>query len=196
MDEEHGHQQGGKAFSNEAVYAYVEWLKSHIPMVSAYHNHKETMAWLATALYLPTIIGLGHLISLEKADMVLQVVFTLALLLAAALFLVLFINMQFTERWTAADRIKGLMKTMVMLLAEKALLTSEDRREIEVKGAVWPRFVAIRLDECLTPRCWKQTLCFLFSFRWYKLDPRWKTELASYFMIIISTVIAGLLIWT
>ena len=39
---------------------YIKWLTLEIQVYTSYHNHKETMAWVITALYVPGIIYLGY----------------------------------------------------------------------------------------------------------------------------------------
>ncbi len=56
---------------------YIEWLNSQISMEKTYRHHKETMAWLATALYLTTFIGLGIFINTNDLSCTFKVVITL-----------------------------------------------------------------------------------------------------------------------
>jgi hypothetical protein len=41
---------------------YVTWLQSEINTEHSYHNHKETMAWVVTALYVPEVVGLASVV--------------------------------------------------------------------------------------------------------------------------------------
>ena len=91
---------------------YVKWLSFEIDLYGKYHNHKETMAWVATAFYVPGIILIGHYVGQLISPYWLKILFLsplISLLILLALYLVfIFVNMQFNMRWEAADGVKAL----------------------------------------------------------------------------------------
>lgn len=92
----------------------LEWLSREIDRNATYHNHKETMAWTATAFYIPGIIVLGHYAGRIAVYWwqyrIFDVLFLIALFLVA-----LFISMQFRNRWLAARRVEGLIRALTRL---------------------------------------------------------------------------------
>ncbi len=42
---------------------YAKWLTSLLDFYGKYHHHKETMAWVITALYVPGVITLGLIVN-------------------------------------------------------------------------------------------------------------------------------------
>jgi hypothetical protein len=145
---------------------YLEWLNSRISAETAYHNHKETMAWVATALYLPTIVGLGYWISTCNPSWQIKLVLSILILVGFIVFLCLFINVQLAERWKAAARNEMLTNEIKSLLSGGTCSNVSD-------DDVYERY----------------------KHRYRDCDTRLKTEIATYVMIIGATVIAMFLIW-
>ena len=83
---------------------YAKWLAFEIDFNERYHNHKETMAWVATALYVSGIIVLGY-----KAGDIFKsfgwAVGTTVLVLLVACLIFCFVKMHFDMRWYAADAV-------------------------------------------------------------------------------------------
>ena len=191
MDRQHGEE-----FDSEMIRDYAEWLSSEINIEHSYHNHKETMAWIATALYLPASVGLASIVRNLNGCMAITVIFGVAVVIAASVFIGLFISMQFRMRWDASDVVKGLMSASVMLLNRQVPLTLENCQETERHGAFWPRFAYDEINKCSqqSGRQLKTALRLFFTLKCSKLDDRWKTELASYSMIILSSIVAIVLV--
>lgn len=184
-----------KVISNE----YEDWLKAEIDIYQRYHNHKETMAWTATAFYLPGIIGLAYAASLVQWGLVGHVVFSVfALLISLAI--LFFVNMQFRMRWLAADITHGLRRTMARLCAHMPPLSEADIQVEE--GKCWPRFVASEIESEIgkseklrTPKKYLGAFWHMIRFKWYTPDNRLVTEFASYLAITFVSLIAIFLLW-
>ncbi|MFA5064460.1 MAG: hypothetical protein WC566_03240 [Dehalococcoidia bacterium] len=163
---------------------YIEWVNNRISRDITYHNHKETMAWLATAFYIPSIMWLGYNIGDAGLSCAIRLVITIIILFAFIILLCCFIYTQLTERWRAAERIQMLTKI------ELDWLKSTDTAEIErlfqnISLAVdiaWPQSIAEELK-----RRYRQ--------RYSACDTRLKTELTTYAMIIGATAVAISLVW-
>jgi hypothetical protein len=183
-------------FDSDRIHAYAEWLSSEIHKENSYHNHKETMAWVATALYLPAIVGLATVVRQLDGYVAIRVISIVAIAIAAVLVIRLFINMQFNRRWEASDVVKGLMKASLMLLNRQVPLTADNCRETERDATFWPRFACDEINKCSqqNKRRLKTALRLFFTCRWSELDDRWKTELSSYSLIILSTIVAIVII--
>lgn len=77
----------------------INWLKHQIDYYGRYHDHKETMAWVATAFYLGGIIGLsiglGYIPQFHYKAV--PIVLTIVILLAFVS-IGIFLDMQFNRR--------------------------------------------------------------------------------------------------
>lgn len=209
---------------------YRQWLASMINNRQSYHNHKETMAWVITALYVPGIVYLGYIESQIRRGAWEVLV---GVLIFLAWFCVWkFVRMQFYMRWKEADIIAVLMQRLAKLNggAKPPLpkeWTIEEKINTPITLNIWPKFIQCKIDQLKTERkckeafkaLWKFSLSWLyFVFKWiYKLskkiykrkentetrlpkwvlfwrrdpdkdDPRWKTEIPSYILILIATV--------
>lgn len=173
---------------------YIEWLNSQIVKDTSYHDHKETMAWVATALYLPGIIGLGNIIGTTNL-ICLRVVFTVIIILSCTILLRLFINMQFVQRWNAAERIQIYSEFIVRLLSGKLKLEEDARTMVMVDDVAYPKIIADNINNRLASRCFWNAFLILLSLQWRELDDRWKTELSSYAIVILATIVSIILIW-
>jgi Ca2+/Na+ antiporter len=147
---------------------FRQWLISEISRNQAYHNHKETMAWTATAFYVTGIITLGYF-SNEVSFSHICLMVVLILLALCTFFFLLF---QFNNRWVAAGRIEGLIRTISNLQIGSDFTSAE--QEI---GQLYPKFVEKEIPKYSR-----------FG------NSRWEVELPSYIAILISTIIAILLL--
>jgi hypothetical protein len=92
----------------------IQWLTSETNRNSDYHNHKETMAWLATALYLTGIITAG--LSLNQLHGIVWKIIATIIFGIVTLITIWFINWQFKNRDIARLKVKYLIKTALKLL--------------------------------------------------------------------------------
>ena len=173
---------------------YAKWLISEIDFQERYHNHKEAMAWVITALYVPGIIYLGY--SIHRASIPEWVVF--GGIVFVSYLVGIFVKMQFDMRWEAADVVHILMRHMSDL-NRGGELPREDEWVVD-NNDVWPYFVRKELDDLKKERSfwkafiefWKVLLCGLWcKGLWHKEGfNRWKTEIPSYLLIILATLFA------
>lgn len=164
---------------------YLEWLVHEIDISVNYHNHKETMAWLITAFYTSGVIALGYYIG--KISMSGGMKLTLSIVIAIAAYLIWrFANMQFRMRWESKDITDGLRCAAARLCSDLAIPPSEYAIEDCGGGRRWPLFV-------------KKEITWLKERRPCKTvwsDDRGRTEVASYGLIIVASVVALVLLWT
>ena len=174
---------------------YIKWLDSGIQQQERYHNHKETMAWVITALYVPGIIYLGY--SIHRALIPEWVVF--GGMVFVSYLVGIFVKMQFDMRWEAADVIHVLMQRLAKLNGGTESLPANWEFKDE-KNHVWPKFIQDQVCELKKQRSfWNAFIAFwkvlLFGL-WYKGlwhkegFNRWKTEIPSYILIILATLFA------
>ena len=91
----------------------IHWINNEIMRNTVYHNHKENMAWVATALYISGALTLGwHLKDIVNCSE--KVVASLVALAVTGL-AVWFVCWQFGKRNIAARRVKGLIQTAIDL---------------------------------------------------------------------------------
>jgi len=84
----------------------INWLTSEAMRNTTYHNHKENMAWVATALYLTGSIAGGF--TLNNTNDYLAII--LFILISFGAFF--FVNWQFCKRWLAAAKVEALIRTI------------------------------------------------------------------------------------
>jgi hypothetical protein len=181
---------------------YIDWLKAEIELGDSYHNHKETMAWAATAFYLPTVVGLAYGANRFGLNLASQIGLTVVLLFLW-LMLFRFLHMQFTMRWKAADVAVGLRRALARVcdctttLSKKALgLDSSEGWELEeLKG--WPLLMRCEVEQEYkkneTKRTWGKIA--LAPFCWRNTDPRLLSESPTYYATMFATVLGLVLIW-
>ena len=90
---------------------HIEWLRQEIDYYGRYHDHKETMAWAATAFYIVGILTLSsYLGSITHGDWrILPAIFT-----ALSGFLMFrFIYWQFRRRWVASVKVYRYKQTLI-----------------------------------------------------------------------------------
>ena len=189
---------------NDDLKMYANWIQSEITRLSSYHDHKETMAWVATALYVPLIASAGiYLGPLILSNTIKQIAFTVGALFLT-IFIWMFINMQFTYRWYTAGKVKGAMRALANLLAGKVKLDDQNKEPVikeEDLVETYPQFLYTEIKGFKADRV--ENLRKLISFKRvgktknlvWELDTRWRTELASYLIIFIAFVTVILCIW-
>lgn len=173
---------------------YFEWLDSELSLFAEYHNHKETMAWTATAAYLSVVI-LAYSAADWPLHLASRLVFSL-LIGAVGCVTYIFVSMQFEMRWVAADLCTALRRVKGKLLDPETEWTSLHRNvpPAELKTteekSQWPAFVADEVRVCATQR---QGLAeigrMILHGKLTEINPRRRSELASYFAIAAVTLI-------
>ncbi|MFQ6122150.1 MAG: hypothetical protein ACE5LA_03715 [Dehalococcoidales bacterium] len=174
---------------------YAEWLASGMDHNAGYHNHKETMAWVVTALYVPGIIYLGYLEGQVLRVLGVEILVILFMFLVAFPVLI-FVTMQFDMRWHAADAVQAFIERWADLNGGGELPRADEWKIKE--GEKWPYVVQRRIDELKARRSVMKGLeSFgnLALLDWKEVDDRWKTELPLYCLIIIATLLAMFLAW-
>lgn len=175
---------------SDNIQKNLEWVISEIQKWTNYHDHKETMAWAATAFYMTSIVTFGFV--LFNAQTIAKVLATIGILTVGYLVWI-FVNMQFNMRWIAEDYQKGLMKFVAYLCSKEAELP--ERLEYYNKEDKFPKYIWNYIAEAKTCRNKKREAVKQLLSLNSKLDSRWKTELPSYGFIILATVIAILSLW-
>lgn len=171
-----------------------EWLRHKIDYYGRYHDHKETMAWVATAFYLGGIIGiafgLNHIISCVAVP----IVFTIAALLVLPIPLCKFLNMQFDRRWIANEMVKVFDAELGRLLNMTVTQLNQEQADFANLGCDWPKLLYSQIKERETHRhrAWTQ---FLKCKGWPEDPYPLRSELATYLAIFFVTVLAIVLIW-
>jgi len=188
---------------------YADWLKAAIDSNGLYHNHKETMAWTATAFYLPAAFGLGYWANRVIVATTASILFTILVVLATYL-VYRFLNMQFRMRWKAADIAVGLRRAMARVCAD-TIPQSEAELEVDYgHHKAWPRFIQSEIDLVIEESKKRRTLAAFAKGLLYeasaifdkkkkdeemKVDDRLWTEVPSYFGVIAATMVAIALVW-
>ena len=99
----------------ETIDRYLTWLDSEITTERNYHNHKETMAWVATALYVPGIIALGYLIDIKFKDVTItcwQYLLLFLIFASLASLVFIFVYRQFKLRSRSADEVNAFIELL------------------------------------------------------------------------------------
>ncbi len=171
-----------------------------IKTINTYHDHKEKMAWTATAFYVPATVILGYTAA-DHLDDIAKSVLSVFIVVTSVM-TTMFVNMQFRRRWWAADMERGLrrIKGKVCQLEEMSPTFNLSIPECNANEIPpeWPIFVQQELDKCVTKRFRADILKAILNaitFRWKKIDDRLKTELVSYCAIVFATLIAVSGLW-
>ena len=171
---------------------YSSWLLKELEIWQSYHNHKETMAWVATAAFVTGIVYFGTLIASDSKWQA-----SLHTLLVIILFCLAFtfIKMQFERRWRAADIVHAMRRLLKRspdgkFEEEKVQLKEEDTEQLP--NFVYASLHAIQKE---TPREFKKNLLIAYVVSRSTLDNRWKTELTSYSFLVIASILSIFFIW-
>ena len=151
----------------------VNWLTNETMRNTAYHNHKESMAWAATAFYISGILTMAFL-SKDTSECVVKVLattFTVVVLIGIYCFTI----MQFNNRWVAAGRVEGLIRTI-----------GDIAKGDEPSNMVW-----VREEGKLYPKCVEDRIPAITRFN----SSRMLVEIPSYAVIFAATVVALIVIW-
>lgn len=169
--------------SNE-IESYGEWLNTELKLIETYQNHKETMAWTATALFLGG--GGAFVSSVPEFATANQCLVTLLIILAVVAFF-FFLRMQFRKRWDGADIQEGIRFALARLYLSSGAdeLNREPSKEKLLDGL--PRFVTDAIAEVQGRK--KRQI------RRYK-DLRWHSEWSSYILVILATATMLYALWT
>ena len=186
----------------------IHWLTAEIDYRGRYHDHKETMAWLATAFYLPAIAAAAYYLTRTGWNRGGITV----LILLAALTILFFVSMQFRMRWNANDTVVGLHRARAAAWGQfpqftPAQLDAEFQLEPDEPAPpdqlplIWPAFVlsqinAARKHSKRGPSQFASALYHFLRLRWDMVPNPLKTELASYLAAIAATATALALVWT
>lgn len=197
---------GGQNETTQAhlVQRYLTWIDAEMQLNSRYHDHKELMAWTATAVYVPGIVlfaGYAAKYLHEVHPDVYAIRLSLAILLGfGGLMLAMFVNMQFERRWVATDWERGFRRVR-SLVSDKIHLANFETGVREAAGMdrqPWPAFIGQELERCSKPRwaTFRDSLPHvLVPWEWASIDGRIRTELPSYVALAIGTTIAIVLLW-
>jgi len=183
--------------SNATTDRILSWLDSEIGHQERYHDHKERMAWTALAFYVPGVLILTNAVApdLGFGGRVVGTILLGTLVAAVAMF----VNMQFEMRWHAADLSNALRRVRGQVVGGVTL----SAHELEVPdwkdgGRVWPRFLDEEVKLCSTDRSGES---FDRAFRnfvdgqWSRIEMRMRSELASYVVLAVTTIVAAAVIW-
>ena len=158
---------------------YLSWIIPQIQYYGTYHNHKETMAWVATAFYIPGIITLGYYVPDVPTCWLLLPIFLLFSILTTLTWC--FVMMQFRNRWEAHFIVVGLMRVAANLCEKKE--SRPDGEEYKITcGERWPIFIAREIE--VAKRQKANTVD----------SDKMSTERVSYIAIILATLIALILV--
>lgn len=161
--------------SNE-IESYGGWLNTELKLFETYQNHKEMMAWTATALFLAG--GIAFVSSVPDFATTNQWLASLLIIFATgALFL--FLHMQFKKRWDGADTQEGIRfaLTRLYLPARADELNLEPSKEGPAHGL--PKFVTDEIAKVQLRKPRHRIEC---------KDLRWRSELSSYFLVFLVMV--------
>jgi len=128
---------------------YLHWLISELNVRNNYHHHKENMAWVITALFVPGIITLGFVLkdAGQTSCYIVLVQIVFAALVCA------FVIRQFQLRSGAADTIAAIINIVNELCIDhKAYIDSLKLEALKVKkpynaNKPWPIFIENEIAE-------------------------------------------------
>lgn len=162
----------GEMTDREKVHRMSAEISSNI----LYHNHKETMAWAATAFYITGIVGLG-LATRHINTCVLRSIVTSFIVLAAFL-VYCFLHMQFKNRWEAVGYAEAFENAIIDWSAGEIPNKKEQEDWTVKKGDIYPKYIQSRIP----------------SSRRFDAD-RWFTQTVSYVAIGAATLASLLILW-
>lgn len=174
---------------------HLEWVLCEIQKYENYHNHKENMAWVATAFFVPSMITFGYFAA--QTSSLFNILASLLVAVVTTL-IYFFVNMQFRMRWLAADIQLGLMHFVADVCCSPITLPPSPKFSLDKEGRfpdhVWEYVEKVQKSK---PRCVCQDLrdWFRCGDQHRSLDDRWRTELTSYVLVILSAIVAILTIW-
>jgi hypothetical protein len=170
----------------QLIDRYLKWLDSDIKSQESYHDHKETMAWSATAAYLGVVLLSREATSyLDESTCVVRFFFS-ALIAVVAFAAFLFINMQFRARWKAADDVDAFRRIRTILSSFDSDEELKKKFSLSLGNTkIWPQFI----EDEMKPTKWKK-FQDIFSLKDSSKVLRERSELASYTVLFVATIIA------
>lgn len=176
---------------------YLDLLDAEISDRLTYHNHKETMAWSATGAYAGLIL-LAYSATPYLDGLLKQISFS-ALILVAGFATWLFVRMQLQMRWETADVLRALRRTRAKLasISDTQFPGSVDLSLPQVptneylERAEWPVFIQDEICACTTKRQpLSDQLRLIASWKLEKMNARSRSELATYLILLVVTIVA------
>jgi hypothetical protein len=174
------------------VTPYVSWLTSEITTGVEYHNHKEAMAWAATAgslLVVGAVIG-----SPPPSVLTANRLVGLLIVVVATIAVLCFVSMQFERRWNASENIAGLRREITRVCC------SSGQDGLSLPGIPAGRadgFAALAVGgrvgggERNLRRILKAVLQVLLAWwTWPRINSRLRSEASSYILIVLAAAIA------
>jgi hypothetical protein len=172
---------------------HLQWVLNEIQKWEIYHNHKETMAWVSTAFYITGVISFSFV--LANTIFMARLLANIGIILTFLLMLV-FVNMQFRNRWNSADFQIGLMRYAALLCCNSTTIPKEPNFVLDEAGR-YPDHIWKQIDDFRQkhPREQRNELLRIFLTNPLGIDDRWKTEVASYVLIVLATIISIISLW-
>ena len=128
---------------NSKPKGYLPFLTTALQYQGSYHNHKETMAWVITALYVPGILALGFSLSNQYQSLEcweISIIFGVAFIIALT-----FVIKQLHLRSLAADTCLALTKLINKYSKNPDRIPSCTSFQ---NGKQWPQFIQDEIDRC------------------------------------------------
>jgi hypothetical protein len=168
---------------DDIIKERLNWLKHQIDSNGRYHDHKETMAWVATTFYLTGILYWAYKVHSFHLTIAGKGVYSFLFALAGYLFFV-FVKWQFKKRWIAHQRVWYHVKDVegALFFNDAIPLPTEDRK---IKKERKDYLIAFRDIFCMA-LCQKGRLCD-------QLEPI-VSEVLTYIAIISTIVFAIVLV--
>lgn len=121
---------------------YLQWLINELNVRNNYHHHKENMAWVVTALFVPGIIGLSHFVFGGYPEYrPWSIIFIVLMTICVALF----VYKQFERRSDAADTIAVMINIVNKLCINDCYIQTLTQEKLEVEpydaNKPWPKFI-------------------------------------------------------
>jgi len=172
---------------DNVVKERLNWLRHQIDYYGRYHDHKETMAWVATAFYLVGIMYLGFKVNSMCLPIWQHALFGLFVLFAGYLILC-FVNWQFQRRWDAHKIVLDhTVELQAMFCPEKSLIKPNISKILETKY----------------DNCWRVFTYILMPCKWHRKAKRAYDDIEfaplisegiTYIAIVITTIVSILLV--
>ncbi len=202
MDTNHTSDQHNSKDSRVIVDSYLNCINLEITNLEIYHHHKERMAWSATGAYMGLIV-LAYWAAQHLHCFLMQLGFTLVIFLAAYATW-LFIHMQFEMRWETADRLRA-FKRIQMTLCTMNDIEFLSRWSVAIPPIPsnpyearinLPKFIQSEIENCETKRKpLYDDIKYLLQNSKTNVNARRRSELASYIILILITIIALAATW-
>jgi len=137
---------------NQLEY-YIVWIDSHISETKAYHHHKETTAWVATAFYWTSIVVLSSQIPKNIGVIARLTIFGLMIIATGAVGAFVFIQLSLRKK--SAEEIQSLM------ILKRDLLNMTDADDISQEIARFRQITRLEIQPPY-PVAFTVASCFIF----------------------------------